>query len=123
MHYIDRFPRGWVKDIRTKYNFHDRRVDIFNLQKVKLLVIGFNAELASTYYYSYTPNPGVANFFMTTYPLESIERSDGPPILFSIICVSNFNMYVVHRCGTGGSMRACHAVGPGSIPGRDKFPG
>ena len=29
----------------------------------------------------------------------------------------------VHRCGTGGSMRACHAVGPGSIPSRDKFPG
>ena len=30
---------------------------------------------------------------------------------------------IVHRCGTGGSMRACHAAGPGSIPGRDKFPG
>ena len=29
----------------------------------------------------------------------------------------------VHRCGTGGSMRACHAAGPGSIPDRDKFPG
>ena len=29
----------------------------------------------------------------------------------------------VHRCGTGGSLRACHAAGPGSIPGRDKFPG
>ena len=29
----------------------------------------------------------------------------------------------VHRCGTGVSMRACHAAGPGSIPGRDKFPG
>ena len=29
----------------------------------------------------------------------------------------------VHRCRTGGSMRACHAAGPGSIPGRDKFPG
>ena len=25
--------------------------------------------------------------------------------------------------GTGSSMRACHAAGPGSIPGRDKFPG
>ena len=22
----------------------------------------------------------------------------------------------VHRCGTSGSMRACHAAGPGSIP-------
>ena len=29
----------------------------------------------------------------------------------------------VHRCGTSGSMRACHAAGPGSIPGREKFPG
>ena len=29
----------------------------------------------------------------------------------------------LHRCGPGGSMRACHAVGPGSIPGREKFPG
>ena len=30
---------------------------------------------------------------------------------------------LVHRCGPAGSMRACHAAGPGSIPGRDKFPG
>ena len=29
----------------------------------------------------------------------------------------------VHRCGAVGSMRACHAAGPGSNPGRDKFPG
>ena len=29
----------------------------------------------------------------------------------------------VHRCGPGDSMRACHSTGPGSIPGRDKFPG
>ena len=29
----------------------------------------------------------------------------------------------VHRCGASGSMWACHAAGPGSIPGRDKFPG
>ena len=29
----------------------------------------------------------------------------------------------VHRCGTGGGMLACYAAGPGSIPGRDKFPG
>ena len=28
----------------------------------------------------------------------------------------------VHRCGPGDSMRACHAAGPGSFPGRDKFP-
>ena len=35
-------------------------------------------------------------------------------------CLSSPN---VHRYGTGGSMRACHVAGPGSIPGRDKFPG
>ena len=29
----------------------------------------------------------------------------------------------VNRCGTGGNMRACYAGGPGSIPGRDMFPG
>ena len=29
----------------------------------------------------------------------------------------------VHHCGASGSMRACHAVGPGSIPSRDRFPG
>ena len=29
----------------------------------------------------------------------------------------------VHGCGSDGRMRACHATGPGSIPGRDKFPG
>ena len=32
------------------------------------------------------------------------------------------NKLYVHRCGEGGSMRACHVVGPGSIPGRDMFP-
>ena len=30
---------------------------------------------------------------------------------------------MVHCCGVEGSMHACHAVGPGSIPGRDKCPG
>ena len=29
---------------------------------------------------------------------------------------------LVHRCGASGSMRACHAEGSGSIPGRDRFP-
>ena len=31
-------------------------------------------------------------------------------------------MQKVHRCGASGFMRACHAAGPGSIPGRDRFP-
>ena len=35
----------------------------------------------------------------------------------------NFNILGVHRSGAGGSMHVCHAAGPGSIPGRDKFPG
>ena len=30
---------------------------------------------------------------------------------------------IVHRCEPGGSTRVCHAAGPGSIPGRDKFLG
>ena len=30
---------------------------------------------------------------------------------------------IVPRCGPGGRMRACHAAGPDSIPGRDKFSG
>ena len=34
----------------------------------------------------------------------------------------SLNVYI-HRCGPGGSMRACHAAGPDSIPGRDRFPG
>ena len=41
----------------------------------------------------------------------------------------NFILYLKRRrtrrvnpCGASGSMRACHAAGPGSIPGRDKFP-
>ena len=29
----------------------------------------------------------------------------------------------VHCCGAGSSMRGCHKASPGSIPGRDKFPG
>ena len=29
---------------------------------------------------------------------------------------------VVHGCEASGSMQACHAASPGSIPSRDKFP-
>ena len=31
--------------------------------------------------------------------------------------------YYVHRCATGGSMLTCPAACPGSISGRDRFPG
>ena len=34
-----------------------------------------------------------------------------------------FRPTIVHRCGTSGSMRACHTAGPGSNPGWDKFSG
>ena len=40
----------------------------------------------------------------------------------------HYNIYIdntlirIHRCGPAGSMRSCHVAGPGSIPGRDKFP-
>ena len=37
--------------------------------------------------------------------------------------ISKCVCHTVHRCGGSGSMLPCHAAGPGSIPGRDKFPG
>ena len=40
-----------------------------------------------------------------------------------IITRARISMQSVHRCETSGSMRACQAAGPGSIPGRYKFPG
>ena len=36
---------------------------------------------------------------------------------------TKFWLHIVHRCGGSGSMGVCHAAGPGSIPGRDRFPG
>ena len=30
---------------------------------------------------------------------------------------------LVHCCGVGGSIRACHAADQGSIPCQDRFPG
>ena len=40
-------------------------------------------------------------------------------IIIKIIII----IILVHLCGASGSMRACPAAGPGSIPGRDRFPG
>ena len=40
-----------------------------------------------------------------------------------IFKLHKLHLNCVHRCGANGSMRACHAVGPGSIPGRVRFPG
>ena len=50
------------------------------------------------------------------------------PVIFTVLHPDSYYRYriidiIVHRCGASGSMRACHAAGPGSIPGRDKFPG
>ena len=47
----------------------------------------------------------------------------GRPKIKILLEISSPNSGAVHRCGASGSMRACHAAGPGSIPGRDKFPG
>ena len=45
-------------------------------------------------------------------------------IIIIIIIIINYLIHdFVHRCGAGVSMRACQAAGPGSIPGRDVFPG
>ena len=45
------------------------------------------------------------------------------PRIFAIHSINfTFIIQEVHRCGESGSMRACHAAGPGSIPGRDRFP-
>ena len=46
-----------------------------------------------------------------------------PMHLHAVIQLPKYSQFHVHRCGTSGSMRACHAAGPGSIPGRDRFPG
>ena len=51
-------------------------------------------------------------------PTHSPTQSPTPALTHSFFLSS-----CVHRCGTSGSMRACHASGPGSTPGRDKFPG
>ena len=47
-------------------------------------------------------------------------------LIVKVVGLSRFTILLsttVHRCGARGSMRACHAAGPGSIPGRDRFPG
>ena len=51
-----------------------------------------------------------------------LSQSEISVILFYDDCV-NSHSTIVHRCEPGGSMRACHAAGPGSIPSRDKIPG
>ena len=43
--------------------------------------------------------------------------------IYCICCIIWFKLHFVHRCGAGGSMRACHAASQDSIPGRDRFPG
>ena len=41
-------------------------------------------------------------------------------IIIIIIIIINIS-FLVHHCGKGGSMRACHAAGPGSIPGHQVY--
>ena len=42
---------------------------------------------------------------------------------FSSVTGSSLMSPGIHRYGASGSMHACHAAGPGSISGWDKFPG
>ena len=42
---------------------------------------------------------------------------------FHPVFFSSWLSLIFHRCGASGSIRACHAADPGSIPGRDRFPG
>ena len=58
---------------------------------------------------------------MRSKHLAKDDKLGGATILKVYIYM--FYPYIVHRCGASGSMRACQAAGPGSIPGRDKFPG
>ena len=52
---------------------------------------------------------------------SGLHRSS--PQRLNISSIKVFDQIWVHRCGPGGSVRACHTAGPGSIRGRDKFPG
>ena len=61
---------------------------------------------------SYVGEKGGEKFSFANY--SPIANASYDPVI---------NIILVHRCGASGSMRACHAAGPGSIPGRDKFPG
>ena len=56
-------------------------------------------------------------------PLTSLSGTDPSSLKMSVFDLAIFTIVLVHRCGASGSMCACHAAGPGSIPGRDKFPG
>ena len=45
------------------------------------------------------------------------------PLIKTIFPFFQNKIYLIFLMIIGGSMCACHAAGPGSIPGRDKFPG
>ena len=84
-------------------------------------------------------NPSVASptlqfilqpFFRFSYVTGFPPTSPGePPMqceIFILVYVCIFKVLGCvndHRCGASGNMSACHAAGPGSIPGRDRFPG
>ena len=69
----------------------------------------------------------LATSFGNYMPLSSqsglVDHSIFLDVIFADVSVQLITTGIVHRCGTGGSMRACHAAGPGSIPSWDKFPG
>ena len=61
---------------------------------------------------------------LTVVPLRAFKSADmaGGYSLLQL-SVKIIRIIHVHRCGANGSMRACHAAGPGSMPSWDKFPG
>ena len=58
------------------------------------------------------------NIFINLYNWGAAEQKGTCPLVHK----ANHKI-VVHRCEPGVSMLACHAAGPSSILGRDKFPG
>ena len=52
---------------------------------------------------------------------RSSRKTVDPVSTMCVVQYSLHNNICVHRCAAGGSMRACHVAGPGSISGRDKF--
>ena len=60
---------------------------------------------------------------LTQGKLEFLHYGIWSPRTSQYVNLAPILQSIVHRCGASGSMRACHAAGPGSIPGRERFPG
>ena len=63
---------------------------------------------------------------LSSFSLHDTRLVLRPTLRYNFVSFSTFTSFIysiVHRCGAGGTMRACHTAGPNSIPGREKFPG